>query len=54
MDGSYSTHVGGRNAERILMGKSEGDRPFWKYTHGWDDNATSNRKEIGWEGQDLD
>ena len=54
MDGSYSTYVGEKYAYRILMGKGEGKRPLWKYMHGWDDNATTDLKEIGWEGQDLD
>ena len=41
-------------SQRDLIGKGEGKRPLWKYIRGWDDNATTDIKEIGWEEQDLD
>ena len=47
MAGSYSMYVAEKNAQRNLMGKGEGNRPLWKETDGWDNNATTDVKEIG-------
>jgi hypothetical protein len=41
-----------RNAYRILVGKSEGKRPFGRPRNRWEDNIRTYLKEIGWEGVD--
>jgi hypothetical protein len=40
------------NACRILVEKSEGNRPLGRPTHRWVDNTKMNLREIGWDGMD--
>jgi hypothetical protein len=39
-----------RNAERILVGKSEGERPLGRPRLRWVDNIETDLREIGWGG----
>jgi hypothetical protein len=38
-----------RGAYRVLVGKSEGQRPFGKHIYRWDDNIKMDLQEVGWE-----
>jgi hypothetical protein len=40
-----------RNAYKILVGKSEGKRPFERRRRRWEDNIRMDLTEIGWEGE---
>jgi hypothetical protein len=40
------------NAYRILVGKSEGERPLGRPRCMWVDNNKLNLREIGWDGMD--
>jgi hypothetical protein len=41
-----------RNGYRILMGKSEGNRPLGRLRRGWVDNIKMDLREISWDGMD--
>jgi hypothetical protein len=41
-----------RNAYRILVGKTEGNRALGKPRSGWVDNVKMDLREIGWVGMD--
>jgi len=41
-----------RNAYNILVVKPEGERPFRRPRHRWDDNIKMDLRERGWEGVD--
>jgi hypothetical protein len=41
-----------RNANKILVSKSEGKRPLGSHKHGWEDHIRMDLKETGWEGVD--
>ena len=41
-----------RNAEGVLVGKSEGKRPSGRYRHRQEDNIKIDLKELGWDGVD--
>jgi transcription termination factor 2 len=41
-----------RNAYRILVGKSEGNRPLGRPRRRWVDNIKMDLGEIGWDGRD--
>jgi hypothetical protein len=32
---------------RVLVGKPEGKRPFWRPTHRWEDNIKMSIQEVG-------
>jgi hypothetical protein len=38
----------GTGAYRVLMGKSEGERPLGRPKHRWEDNIKMNLQEVGW------
>jgi hypothetical protein len=38
-----------RNSYNILVGKSEGKRPFGRHRRRWEDNIKIDPKETGWE-----
>jgi hypothetical protein len=40
-----------RNAYKILVGKSEGKRPFVRPGSRWKDNIKMNFREKGWKGE---
>jgi hypothetical protein len=40
----------GRNAYRVLMGKSEGKRPLGRPRHRWEDGIKMDLREIVWGG----
>jgi hypothetical protein len=44
----------GRNVYRVLMGKSEGKRPFERRRRGWEDGIKMDLREIGWGGCGVD
>jgi hypothetical protein len=49
----HVAHVGDmRNANNILVGKSEGKRPFRRCRHIWEDNIRMDLRKTGWEGVD--
>jgi hypothetical protein len=41
-----------RNAYRILMGNSQGERPLGRPRRWWENNIKMNLREIGWCGMD--
>jgi hypothetical protein len=41
-----------RNADRILVGKPEGERPLRRPRRRWVDNIKMGLREIGWDGVD--
>jgi len=41
-----------RNANNILVGKTEEKRPLGRPRRKWDDNIRIDLKEIGWEAVD--
>jgi hypothetical protein len=41
-----------KNTYRILVGKTEGKRPFGRPIHRWVDNIKIDLREIGWDGMD--
>ena len=42
-------YVWGRDANRVLMGKPEGNRPLRRTTSRWQDNVKMDIQEVGWE-----
>jgi hypothetical protein len=38
-----------RNADAVLVGISEGNRPLGRSRHGWEDNIRIDLGEIEWE-----
>jgi hypothetical protein len=43
-----------RGAYKVLMGKPEGRGPLGRPTCRWEDNITTDRREVGWgHGIDL-
>ena len=42
-----------RGAYRVLVGKTDGDKPLRKPCHRWEDNIKMYLKEAGW-GHGLD
>jgi hypothetical protein len=52
MGGIYSMHGTKRNACRILMGKSEGNRPLGTPRRSWVDNIKIDPRGIEWGGMD--
>jgi hypothetical protein len=40
------------NVYKILVGKTEGKRPFGRPSHGWEDNIKVDLSEIGFDGMD--
>lgn len=52
MGGECGTYVGEGNAYRILMVKTEGERPVERPKHTWIGNIRNDFKEIVWEGVD--
>jgi len=41
-----------QNAYSILVGEPEGNRPFRRHRHRWEDNIIMDLMEIGWKGVD--
>jgi hypothetical protein len=41
-----------RNAYKILVGKSERERPLVRPRRRWEDNIRMDLRETGWEGVD--
>jgi hypothetical protein len=41
-----------RNAYRILVGDSEGNRPLGRPRRKWVDNIEMDLRETGWDGMD--
>jgi hypothetical protein len=37
----------GRGVHRVLVGKPEGKRPFWRPRHRWEDNIKMDLQEVG-------
>jgi hypothetical protein len=52
MGRACSTHGEKRNAYRVLVGKSEGNRLLGRPRLGWEDNIKMDLKEIVWGGMD--
>jgi hypothetical protein len=52
MGEAHSTNGGKMNAYRILVGKTEGKRPFKKPRRKWVDNIKMDLRETGWYGLD--
>jgi hypothetical protein len=50
--GYVARMVAGRNAYRILVGKSEGKRPQGRLRRRWVDSIKTDLREIGWDGMD--
>jgi hypothetical protein len=42
-----------RGAYRILMGRTDGKRPFGRPRLRWDDSIKISLQDVGWEGMDL-
>jgi len=36
-----------RGVYRILVGKPEGKRPFWRHRHRWENNIKTDLQEVG-------
>jgi hypothetical protein len=43
---------GTRGAWKVLVGKPEGKTPFGRHRNRWENNISSDLKEIEWEGMD--
>jgi hypothetical protein len=41
-----------RGVYRVLVGKSEGNRPLWTRRRRWDDNIKMDLQEVGHVGMD--
>jgi hypothetical protein len=41
-----------RGAERVLMERPDGTRPFGRHGRGWEDNIKIDLQEVGWGGMD--
>jgi hypothetical protein len=61
MGRACSTHAGKKNALRMLVGKSEGNRPLGRPRHRWVDNFKMGLRDVGLGGleridllQDMD
>jgi hypothetical protein len=52
MGRACGTHGERRNAYRILVGKSEENRPLGRTRGRWEDNIKMNLREIGWVRMD--
>jgi hypothetical protein len=52
MGGTCSTNGEKRSAYRILVGKSEGNRPIGRPRLRWEDNVKMDLREIGWGAMD--
>jgi hypothetical protein len=46
MGGAFSTHGNMRNAYNILVGKPEGRKPLRRPRRRWEDNITTDLREI--------
>jgi hypothetical protein len=44
----------GRNVYRVLMGKTEGERPLERPRRRWEDGIEMDLREIGWGGGGVD
>jgi hypothetical protein len=42
-----------RGVCRVLVGKSEGKRPFGRHRHRWEDNIKPDLQEVGCGGMDC-
>jgi hypothetical protein len=49
MGRAYSTHGAKRNACRILLGKTEGNRSLGRHRCKWEDNIKMDLREVGWD-----
>jgi hypothetical protein len=47
MRGKCSTHERDKNAEKILVGKPEGKRPFGRPRRRWKDKIRTDLREVG-------
>jgi len=49
---TWTGHVAGmgekRGAYRVLVGKSEGNRPLGRSRHRWEDNITMDLQDVEW------
>jgi hypothetical protein len=52
MDRACSKHGEKRNACRVSVEKSEGNRPLGRPKRKWENNIKINVREIGWGGTD--
>jgi hypothetical protein len=52
MGGACSTYGEKRGAYRILVGRTEGRRPFGTPRRRWENNTKMDLQEVGWEGLD--
>jgi hypothetical protein len=50
MGRAYNTNGEKRNANRILVGKQEGEGPLLRRRRRWVDNIKMGLREIGWDG----
>jgi hypothetical protein len=41
-----------RGADRVLVGKTEGNRPLGRRRHRWEDNIKMYIQEVGWGSMD--
>jgi hypothetical protein len=44
----------GRDAYRVLVGKTEGDRPLGRIRRRWEDNIKMNLQAVGWDMDWID
>jgi hypothetical protein len=49
MGGACSMHGRDESAYSILVGKSEGKRPFGRSKRRWEDDIGTDIREIGWK-----
>jgi hypothetical protein len=52
MGGARSTYGERRGVCRLLVGKTEGKRPFGRPRRRWEDNITMDLQEVGCGGMD--
>jgi hypothetical protein len=48
--GHVACMVAMRNADKIFLGKPEGERPLGRYGCKWEYTIRTDVREIGWEG----
>ena len=53
----WAEHIGRmrdrRGAYRVLMGRTDGKRPFGRPRLRWDDSIKIGLQDVGWGGMDL-
>jgi hypothetical protein len=47
MDGACNTYGGEEGICRVLVGKTEGERPLGRHRHRWENNIKMDLQEVG-------